>query len=203
MNGSNALAFVLLIVIVFSLYELATIWLNVREIRRLRDIRYRSLTQKEFGLARHQLLKLAGEKELESDSITFLFFYMLDTKVMRNPDKYKELAKIMREGLFNSSAVKKSNVSDFLDKESANWSPEVKEMVVTNISAINSLMILHSPLLRIVFGIARILLPLVKKRIHKELGLFDFTSNIVAKHNPAIRSFIESKEELQHLAGCA
>jgi hypothetical protein len=202
MTELNALAFITLIAILFSLYQIAAIWLNVREIRRLRNIRYYTQTQLEFGVARHELLMLVGEEELASDSITFLFFYLLDTKVMRHPDRYEEIAKMMRESLISSGDIKESEVSKCLMMESQQWSPRVKEMVDSTISAMNFLMVMHSPSFRLIYTIALFILPIVKKTITRRFGITDTLIRLIGKTDSTLDSIVKSKEELKYLKNC-
>ncbi len=202
MTELDVLAFITLVVLLFSLYQLAAIWLNVREIRRLRDIKCHTLTQLDFGIARHHLLTLVAEEKLASDSITFLFFYMLNTGVMRRPDRYKEIAKMMRESLLTENSGKDTEVIKALSTESRNWTPQIEEMVDLNISAMDSLMVKHSPVLRLFYTIAKFGFPIVKKHIKRKLGFLDAITHLIGKVDSAMNSLVKSKEELQQLKNC-
>src|SRR5436190_16940510 len=96
-NDMTTIVFISLLVGVFTIYQIAATLLNVRQIRHLRDVRRRVVTQRAFGKLRHDLMMLAADGELPSDSVTFLNFYLLNTAVMRNPDRYNEAAKFLRQ----------------------------------------------------------------------------------------------------------
>jgi hypothetical protein len=202
MTENTVLAFLLLFSLVSSLYLLVNIWLTKRDIKYLRDIKYKTITQRDFGKARQELFVLIGDNELAPDSITFLYFYLYDSFVMRNPDKYRSLAKLLRENFFLDKKHR-SETFKLLTEESENWSRRVKEMVDMNVSAINSLLVYHSPTLRIIYLFGRLALPLVKKMIEKEMGLFNYVSHLIAKNNSDMDTFVRSKEGLQKLAQCS
>ncbi len=201
MTETSTIAFLLLISLMFAVYLLLASWLNGREIRRLREIKYKTQTQLEFGEARHKLFLLLNENQIKDDSITFLLLYMMNTAIMRNPDKYQLIAKKLRESfmLFKES----SPLSKALTLESKEWSPQVKELVIENSTAMNSLMILHSPLLRLTLDIAKVVLPILRKRIKREFGLFTLLSQFLAKQNASLETFTETKEGLRKLVRCA
>ena len=196
--------YVFLFAVVFTIYQLAAILLNTRIIRRLRDIRFRDETQRKFGIARHALMELMIEDEIKSDSATFNLLYNIDTTIMRHPDKYKQLSQLFRERLLDPKEHSdNSEWSILLAEESKSWTPQTKEMISLQISAMNSLLVLHSSLLRLVYDVAMAFLPHIKKRVKTELGIFTATTRFVARQDQELAVIVESKEELKHLAGFA
>jgi hypothetical protein len=193
--------FIFLIVLSFCLYQIAAIILNLREIRRLRDVRYRMMTQHSFGVARQKLMMLVGNKELSSKSITFLNFYLMDTYIMRNPDKYREIADRIRESFIGDIHDSSTNqIREIINKEKADWTPGVRDMVSMNAEALTDLMISHSPFLRILYTIAIASHRLLRRILTHEFGLFTSGVRLLATHSPAIRTFKEAKDELRDLA---
>ena len=196
----NTLAIIFLVLLGFSIYNLGAGLLNYYEIRRLRDIRYSGETQHSFGVARHELMMLAGNREISSESITFLFFYTLNTTIMRHPDRYKDISGLMKKSLFDESHNTNSRqISELLERERRNWSLGVNEMVIKNIQAMNKLMISKSSALRTIFVIAEVALPIVKRKIQREVGIFASVSSLIANYSPIMRVFVETKNEFRHL----
>lgn len=208
----TTLSFVFLILIVFSVYQLAVIFLNNREIRWLRETRLRTQTQDVFGRTRHKLLLLTIEGELKSDSVTFMFFYLMNTTVMRNPDSYQALSKMLQESFLGDGEKDDTNETLIeLKKESENWSNRVREMVNDNDSAITDLMIYNFSILRGIYFVTKFvvkifrLLPKViwkqfRKRVRAKFNGFNSASKVLAKTNPSVLTFIETKAKLHQLA---
>jgi hypothetical protein len=190
--------FIFLIVFVFTLYQIVAIILNIREIRRLRDIRYQTKTQHSFGVARQNLILLAAKKEIPDDSITFLFFYLVNTNVMRYPDKYRELSKMLREGLLNDKHSSNAlHISDALRKESETWSEDVKRVNIQNIDAMTYLMVAHSPLLRTIWLGAKLFHRLwLKGKYH---DVVTKAARFIARGDKSLNTFAEAREELSSL----
>lgn len=208
----TTLSFVFLILIVFSIYQLAVIFLNNREIRWLREVRLRTQTQDVFGRVRHKLLLLTLEGDLKADSITFLFFYLMNTTVMRNPDSYRELSKMLQESFLGAGDEEDTNETlAELKKESENWSSRVREMVNDNDSAITNLMIYNFSILRGIYFITKFalkifrLLPkvvwrILRKRVQAKFDGLSSVSKVLARTNPSVLTFIETKAKLHQLA---
>jgi hypothetical protein len=197
----TVLTLVFIIFALFCLYQLAAIMLDVRIIRQMRDIRYRNQTQHTFGCARQQLMLLTANSEISDDSITFMFFYLMNTKVMRHPDRYKELSQMMQSSLLGDSHDTNSQTAELLEKESKSWTPKVKDMVHQNIEALNYLMVFNSPKLRLFLTIAKLIHKVWKLQKRKYYGFFVSSTKIFGFGNPETQTFIKVKNELEHLAG--
>ncbi|MCD9189269.1 MAG: hypothetical protein LUM44_22825 [Pyrinomonadaceae bacterium] len=192
--------FIFLIALVFIIYQILAIVLNVREIRRLRDIRYQTKTQHSFGVARQNLLLLVANKKISDDSITFLFFYLLNTNIMRYPDRYKELSRMLREALLtdkpNSTG---SGISDLLKKESEDWDEEVKNIITQNIDSMTFLMVSHSPVLRMVWVLAKLSHKVwLKDKYH---GVMSKVAKLISRNDKSLVTFAEARDELSSLTG--
>lgn len=194
---------IILIWLVFCLYQIAAIILNKIEIRRLRDIRYRMKTQHSFGIVRHQLMMLVATNKISSKSITFLTFYLMNTNIMRHPDKYNGIAKMLRNAMLDESRGSEVNPNlELLKKEQLDWSPEVRQMVSQNVEALNILIVHHSPLIRVLYTVT-VLAHRVLKNLIKHHGTFSAGQNIVARRNSTTQTIVRAKNELQQLAGTA
>lgn len=193
--------FVFLVLCVFTLYQMAAIVLNVREIQRLREIKLRAKTQHSFGVLRHELMVLAAHGEIDSDSITFLDFYAFLTAVMRYPDHYKEIATLLRESFISEiHDSRERSIIEYLNREKSNWSPGVKKMVIGTGDAVNYLMISHSPLLRTLLSVFIVMRRLFMLFVKYELGLITKSIRMLANLDPTNRTFVRASDELRELA---
>ncbi len=205
----STLTLVFIVALIFSIYQIIFIILNSRRIRRLRRTRYTDVTQRSFGIARHDLMMLVSQNELLPTSATFRFFYCTDTTVMRNPERYDQLSKVLREilsGKMNGHGERSELYHQVLE-ESKNWSPKVKKMVAKQAHAMGTLLFLHSSIIRLSMLAAKSLLSkIVLSPLAKFLSkgstekLWQYSEEIAAKHNPDVETILETKKELEHLA---
>lgn len=174
-------AFLFVALVVFCLYQIAVIIWNRRAIKHYRAIRYRAETQQAFGLARHKLFKLVSEGRLPAESISFLMFYTLATTIMRHPDRYPEIAKVIRESFLRSeSGNKASEVIQRISDERHEWPKEMKGIVSQMDKAMTMLMLYHSPVLRSMYAL--------------------IVRNAPAKRSPENKTILQAKHELRELA---
>ncbi len=190
------------IVLSFTLYQLVAIAMNLREIRRLREIRLSTRTQLSFGKLRHQLMMLAARDEIDTRSATFLNFYMINSAVMRNPDRYRSLADLVRRSFLEDiHDTNDRSVIERLNNESEAWSSDVKELVSKNGEAMFFLMVSHSPLFRSLYSLSvmirRILFFLIQREFVLLLGAIKTLGRFTTEAN---RTFLKAEEEMKGLA---
>jgi hypothetical protein len=194
--------FLFIVFIAFIVYQIAVAVLNTRVINRMRDIRYRAETQHSLGMARQGLMRLMVEKQLSSDSITFLNFYMMSTAIMRHPDRYNEIARMLQESLILGFRGENDSdsVADSIVTESKTWSYDVKKVVTQIDEALTLLMVYHSPLLSSARTVAVAFHRILAHRLRRQFGSIISISRLIAKRDPDTRMIVQAKSRLEALA---
>ena len=108
-------------------------------------------TQSHFAEARNKLMDLAKSGEIDINSLTFQYFYYVNTAMMRRPDEYPQISNTLRSVLLSHSSSKGS----YLSSESQYWSSSVKEMIRSTADALGHIVIDYSLILRSTYNFTK------------------------------------------------
>lgn len=146
-----------------------------------------------FAQARNNLMALALEDKIDINSSTFQSLYEINTFVMRRPDKYKEISFFLMKVILEKEDCKEGKYS--IEKESKNWSPEIKIVVKETATAIGNLIFDYSPYLRLLFSIQQKL-----RQVSNFIGFLDRIKDKIMKNDPIISNFAKVKSEMYEIA---
>lgn len=135
-----------LIVLLASLFGVLVIQLvvtAVSEVRRFRASRRQKIevTRQTIAEARSTLLALVRQGKLDPDSATFQRMYYTHTFIMRRPDQYISVATALHAAL--DSDEHQEGLSA-IRNEAKSWPKEMKSVVLTTLSGVDSLITNHS-----------------------------------------------------------
>lgn len=147
-----AVSFICLVVVLWTGKELIIgIWAWV-DYRKLKHTRNTERTRRQFAEARNELMRAAIEKQVDFNSMSFQYFYRLNTAFMRRPDQYREIMAAIAHSVLNPQD---SKTGEEVITESSNWSPEFKRIVKTTADAMGYLLLDYSLFLRIAFRLEK------------------------------------------------
>jgi len=148
----NALTVLFLIGLMWGIKELiygTFLWLQRRKIRH--NLRV-EITQRNFAVARNELMRLALKGEVDVNSASFKRIYFLNTGLMRRPDQYPEMSNaIARVFLSNEE----TEPDEELKRESKTWSPGFREVVKATAKAMDYIVLDYSWLVRLAFRLEK------------------------------------------------
>lgn len=107
--------------------------------------------QSYFAKSRNKLMELTIKQKININSITFEYFYLFNTALMRRPDEYPQISLKILSTLFADDSSKDS----LIHQESKDWTPEVREMVRMTADALGNLAIDYSFILRNIYGLEK------------------------------------------------
>jgi len=137
-----------LIIIVFALSVVViNIILGYQE--RQKTNLYRSLyvaehTKSFFAKARNEMMRLAAENKIDTQSDFFKSMYSLHTLIMRNPDSYSDFSAGLAKAIFN---IQKRNPKQLTESE--------KNISYMTAEAMGHIIINYSSAMRFLFGFAK------------------------------------------------
>lgn len=143
MRGEYILIILALLWVIRELAIGGIVWYQRLRLRQLLRV---ETTRRYFAEARNQLVHLALQGEIDVNSATFQSFYLLQTRVMRRPEQYRQLSAIVLATLLRPASTQTDSP---LRREAATWGPTVKEVVKATADAFQHLLFQHSRPLRI------------------------------------------------------
>ena len=131
------------------------VWTYV-DFTRLRQVRNKDRTRRQFAEARNALMELAIAKDVEVDSLSFRFFYHIITAFMRCPDQYREVSGVLVTLFLNQHH---SSSGEKLLAESRTWTPGFRAVVRQTADALEYVVVDYSWVVRFMFRVERKLHP--------------------------------------------
>lgn len=123
---------------------------------RIRHYRNKERTRRQFAEARNALTELALTRDTDVNSMSFRFFYYINTAFMRRPDQYREISGVLVALFLNQH---NSSSSEELLAESRMWSPGFKAVVRKTADALGYVVIDYSWWRRFMFKLEKRLDP--------------------------------------------
>src|SRR5205809_425605 len=93
--GKTALSFIVLVALLGAAKNIALGICASIENRRARQIRNKERTRRQFAEARNALMNLVIASDVDVNSMSFRFFYYINTAFMRRPDQYRQISRIL------------------------------------------------------------------------------------------------------------
>lgn len=175
-------------------------WLQIKSRKISRRLRV-EVTQRRFAEARKSLLDSVVKGELDPHSATFRRLYYLNTVVMRRPDQYDEISRVMKTFI---AGGKKGEMPKSIKAESKNWTPGVKMAIVATSDAMKQLVLNYSWVLRYLLRLQQSFsLPMtpILFRIAKLLGwLAKRIERVEERKHPVISDIREVQNAMYNLA---
>ena len=125
------------------------VWLSRRRVRQSLRV---ERTQSQFADARNELMRLVHNGNIDTHSVTFGFFYSINTLIMRRPDEYREISAALRATFLNPSTSERNNA---LQEESKHWTKEIKNAVQLTAKAMDYIILEYSWPLRCLYRIRK------------------------------------------------
>lgn len=119
--------------------------------------------------ARSQLMELAREGKLATDSETFTTFYGVQTFVLRRPEAYRDIARALASTMLSKSPGAQNSWL----QEVPDWPPEMKEVVGKMKNGTDRLVAMHAGrrfLLGVVLRIAPLAAVYLSRRVYLKLA---------------------------------
>lgn len=147
-------------------------------------------------------MSLVFEGKISSISITFLNFYLLNTRIMRNPDRYRAIARMLQDSFLEDSEhdARSKSVIQQLNEERKTWPEEIRPIIRKVDESITLLMLYHSPFLRSLKVAAVMTQRVLAHIVRHQFGTYTSAVRFIAKRDPAVRMLVRTKHELQELA---
>lgn len=145
-----------------------------------------------FAEARAELVMAAIRGAISTDSATYWTLYFLNTAVMRRDDLYPQLWPTFLHALRQVNDPTHVNP---LREESIRWTPDVLKVAEKTNSAIEMMLVEHSMMMRLLFGLSGGLLPYLQRRAHG--GANRRIDALDARHEPALRDVRRFQEVLR------
>lgn len=190
---------ILIIFFLFSVRELFFIYKNIRRTNSAAHNVRSEKTRQYFANLRNRLMQMVFSNEMDTRSVSFQSLYQLYTAIMRRPDHYKEIGKL----LFAVLALKEGsgNIGHIRLEDSDNVH-EFKNLLKDTAEGIMMLIVDFSPLLRVFYTISN--------RLEKR-SYFEFLAEPIKiiqeviekreeKQNSTYRSFNNARIELSNIA---
>lgn len=189
--------FLFIVFLIFCLYQVAAIIANRRIISYYRQIRLKAETQRAFGIVRQDLFRLVAEGKMSPESFTFGKLYFLATRVMRSPDQYNEIAKLVADALVCDPKREHRNGVSRLMAERLSWPEEMKSILLKTDHALTQLVIYHSPLYRSLLFIFRYAAKLFRVQKSNEARK-RIRERVITE--PETKTIFEAKDSLKEMA---
>jgi len=157
-----------------------------------KQIRNKERTRRQFSEARNSLVELAIARDIDIRSMSFRFFYHINTAFIRRPDQYRAISKLLVSLFLNQHD---SSSGEELLAESKSWSPAVKSVVRATADALGYVVIDYSATLRFMFRL--------EKRLDPKSTPFHMLSNVrqsMIKRQESIAEIAEAREAMYQMA---
>ena len=137
----------LILAIFFLSFVALNILIGIEESRKAK--RYHSLYKAEhtksfFAKARNEMMCLAIEKKVDTNTDFFRRMYHLNTIIMRNPDEYADISRELTTTLLNIRSTKKQILTD-----------EEKKISYLTAEALGHIVINYSVVMRLLFALTK------------------------------------------------
>jgi hypothetical protein len=123
-----------------------------RDRTKARHERNKERTRRQFAEARNALMELVIAGEVDVSSMSFRFFYYINTSFMRRPDQYRDISGILFSLFLNQHD---SSSGEELLAESKTWSLGFKSVVRETANALGYVVVDYSPFMRFVYSLER------------------------------------------------
>ena len=185
----TAISLIVLVVLLWAARNIALGICASIENRRARQTRNKERTRRQFAEARNALMNLAIAKDVDVNSLSFRFFYYINTAFMRRPDQYREISIVLVNLFLNQHD---SSSGEELLAESRHWSPSFKSVVRLTAGALGYVVLDYSWSVRLMFRL--------EKRMDPESTPFRMLKRIAEHKEKPIVEIQETQAAMYRLA---